>query len=171
MKNNKTVIIASIVIVITLVILTIAGSYAFYVAKFTPKGSGTISGSTAKLELTFTDDSTINVTNLIPGESATKTFSITSNGNKTIKYKISINNVQNNFEKQEDVKLELKEGDSSLNTITFPNKTTSISEVLSIEPGETKNYTIIIRYESTEDSNQINDMGHSVSGRIFIEGA
>lgn len=171
MKNNKIVIIASVIIVIALVILTVAGSYAFYTATLAPTGKNTMGATAAGLELTFTDKSaTINVDNLIPGETVTKTFSVQNTGTVAVKFKVVINNVSNTFTHKSDVTIALKEGTQTLKTITFPDKTAPLSDAISIEPKTTKNYTVTITYTNTNNSNQIDDMGKKVSGKIFIEG-
>ena len=44
----------------------------------------------------------------------------------------------------------------------------ALSDEITLNVGETKNYTIEIEYKNTEDD-QSTDMGKTISGKLFIE--
>ena len=179
MKNNKTVLIASVVIVIALIILTITGSYAFYTSVLSPSGNNTGGASAADLRLKFTDttaDEYIEIANLIPGDKVIKTFTVENIGTATIKFKIVVNDIVNDavtgFKHIEDFTIDVYEGNHLINTTTFPTTTSPISgnDALIIEPesGEVE-YKVVITYKNTDNPNQMDDMEKTLSAKIFIE--
>lgn len=172
MKNNKIIIIASVILVLALISLTIAGSYAFYTVNLKQNGDSGISASTANLKLEFTDGDVISPTYFIPGSSYTKKFTVQNTGNKAVSFKIVIKEVVNNFVNKNDLKIEIKEnGNTIKNNITFPSSTTALSDKITINPNSSaKNYEVIITYKNT-DNPQEGDMGKNISGVIFIEAA
>jgi len=168
--NNKKAIILSVIGVFVFVASIVATSYAYFagtVSKTNTDQNSTKATST-NIKATFTDGAQLTATNMIPGDSFNKTFSLKNTGNKSIKYKIVINNVSNPFKTPSDITLTLKEGTETKNTTTFPTATTAISGELTIDPGITKSYTLTITYKNTT-SDQSADMGKTISGKIFIE--
>lgn len=169
-SNKKTIIISVIAIAIFIATISYA-SYAFYTTTITETGSnGGISGSTAKLSTTFEDEGILEIKNMIPGDSFTRTFSIENNG-ANFSYKIAVDNLVNEFISYQDITYTLKEDDEILeeNKI-FPNiaEENELSETRTIKNGEKKTYTITITYNDTEDD-QTPDMGNTISGKLFIK--
>ncbi len=171
MSSNKKTMIISVVAIAIFIIGIAAASYAFYTAKVSQNGeNGKASGTTAKLSTTYEDDGVINITNMIPGDSFTRTFSLENNG-ADISYKIVVQDLVNEFTSYEDIIFTLKENDTVLKeNAVFPNDATKneLSETRTLKSGETRTYTLTITYKNTE-TDQADDMGKTISGKLFIK--
>lgn len=168
MSNKKSTIFISIAVVVLFIIAIVAVSYAYYTTVVNKTGSGDVNTNTTTLSASFTDGAVVTKTNIIPGDSFSKNFTLENTGSKTLSYKIVIQEVQNTFISQSDITYVLKENDTTIATGIFPNQTSAISDVLTIEPDVTKTYTIDIAYLNTTED-QSPDMGKTISGKIFIE--
>lgn len=169
-KENRTTIFISIVAVAIFIVAVIATSYAYFTntTMKTNEGNASTDISTATISSTFTDGATINISNMIPGDSFTKTFTLENTGNTNISYKLVIQEVENTFTSQSDIEVVVKENGNVIKTTTFPNATSAISDVLTITPNDSKSYSITITYKNTS-VDQTPDMGKTISGKIFIE--
>lgn len=169
-KENKMTIFISIVAVALFIVGVIATSYAYFTATVTKNNAenNNTNVSAANISATFTDGATLNITNMIPGDSFTKTFTLKNTGNKAIKYKVVIQEVENTFNSKSDIELVLKENGTTIKSTTFPSTTGAISDELTINPNVSKSYTITITYKNTS-ADQSPDMEKKVSGKIFIE--
>ena len=94
MKRKYYLLIGAIVVAIALVIGT---SYAYFMATVTGGNDGneTVIKS-GNLSLTLTDNETLSL-NGIPGDSATKKFTVENNGTTPVTYNIKMVEVVNNF--------------------------------------------------------------------------
>jgi hypothetical protein len=169
-ENSKKSIIFSVFGVALFIVCIVAVSYAYFTAKISVqnKENNSVEVTTTNISVKFTDGEALNVTNVLPGESYSKTFTLENTGDIAINYKIAIKEVENTFVNTDDLEVVVKEGEKVINTTTFPKSSSSISDALTIEPGETKSYTVTITYKDT-DKNQIEDSGKSIGGKIFIE--
>lgn len=169
MSNNKKTIIISLVAVLAFIAAVVATSYAYFTKSIQTEGTdpGT-SVSTDQISAEFTDGAKLEVTNMLPGDTFEKTFTLENTGNRDIKYKVVIQEVENSFVNKSDVMLTLKENGTTIKTTTFPSATNAISDELTIAAGITKSYTLTITYNNTS-SDQTGDMGKTLSGKIFIE--
>jgi hypothetical protein len=169
-ENNKKNIIFSIVGVALFIACIIAVSYAYYTAKISVlnNDNNTVKATTTNISATFTDGDALNVTNILPGESYSKTFTLENTGDVAINYKIAIKEVENTFVNTDDLEVVIEEDGKEIKKTTFPIESGSISDALTIASKEKKSYTITITYKDT-DINQIEDSGKSISGKIFIE--
>ncbi len=171
-KNNKNVIIQSVILVASFILIAVSTSYAFFTANFETTGDSGVSATAADLKVKFTDGALINATNMIPGDVATKSFTVQNTGSQAIKFKIVVKNVVNGFKRPQDLKVEIKEGDSVIKTgESFPTAAGPISDLITIAVGETKSYEITITYVNDPDNNQNEDMEKNVSAQVFIEAA
>ena len=172
-KENKTTIFISIVVVILFIIGVFATSYAYYTATIEKdnKNSNITDIETGSIGATFTDGEDISFDNMIPGDQFTKTFSLKNTGTVNINYKVVVRDVENTFKRPEDIEVIVKEAENIINTTIFPSTTNAISgtNAITIRPGETKSYTIIISYKNQPDIDQSSDMESKISGKIFIE--
>ena len=99
-KQEKIPNIIAIIGAIVLLVLAVVGlSYAFFSA-FIKNGETdpSIEGTGANLSLVYTDGkSVITSSNIMPGWSATKTFTVTNNGEADTYYKLNISSITNEF--------------------------------------------------------------------------
>lgn len=168
--TNKKVIIGSIIGIVLFIMAIGAVSYAYYTTNITEKGNNnSLNGTTANLSAKFDEGETINITNIIPGDYFSKTFSLENLGN-TISYKIVVNELVNEFNSFEDITYVLKENDVVIKEGVFPNlgDNSEISDTITIKNGEKKTYTITITYQNTTED-QTEDMGKTISGKLFIK--
>ncbi len=174
MKDNKKSIALSIIVVALFVVCVIATSYAFYSSTTKTEGKGTSANTTTqKISATFTDGSELNIDNMVPGDTFTKTVTLQNTGSTTIKYKISIKDVENNFTNQDDIKISVKKGSSdvtqgSATEMNFPATAASLTDELTLAVSATDTFTITIEYKNTS-SDQSVDIGHKVGGTLYIE--
>ena len=176
-KENKSFIIALVVAIIILIAIVAIGTYSFYTANV--NGNGNLNGNstinTVNLEASL-NDGVLTGSNLIPGESVTKTFTVKNTGTGDITFKLVWKSVTNTFINQNDLKITLQENStmkiSESDNKKFPSTTTTetlIKDNLVIKAGETKNYTLTIKYKETSND-QNADMGRTFSGIIGITG-
>ena len=169
-KNNKNIIIQSVILVAFFI--AVSTSYAFYTANFETTGDSGVSATAADLKVKFTGGDLINATDMIPGDIATKSFTVENIGSQDIKFKIVVKNVENNFERPQDLKVEIKEDGSSIKKDgTFPTEAGALSNVITINAGDIKNYEILIEYYNDPSNLQNEDMEKTVSAQVFIEAA
>lgn len=175
--SKKTTIFISIVGVALFVAAISAVSYAYYTSNIETSGEATTTTTAAKISADFNGGSALTVTNLIPGDTFTKTFSLTNTGTETIYYRISMKNVENDFTRQQDITYILTENGNPLKKAEngdpikqqFLSAAGPLSDKLSIDEGETKTYSLTITYENEENIDQKDDMLKTISGDIYIE--
>lgn len=170
-KENKMTLIVSIVVVALFIIGVVATSYAYFTTNIAKENAedNKIDVTTATIGAKFIDGETINIANMIPGDQFDKTFTLENTGSEAIKYKIIIRDVENTFQRKEDIEVVVKEDGNIIKTTVFPSTTGSISDELIINPNTTKSYTITITYINQLDIDQSFDMESKISGTIFIE--
>ena len=170
-KKNITMI-ASIVGVFVFVAVIASTSYAYFVANVETKNTdnNTTTVQTGDVKAEFVDNEDLTVTNLIPGETFSKTFMVKNTGTTTIKYKIKLNNVENTFERTGDLTYVIKENGTIVKDgEALPTTSAPISDVLTIQKGVTNTYTLEVTYNNSTTEDQSVDMGKTISGKIFIE--
>ncbi len=170
MSKKKTTIMISI-IGVALFVAAIAGtSYAFFAANVETKGENNKTNvTTGDIKAVFSDGEQLDVENIIPGDTISKTFSLENTGTIAIKYKIVINNVENTFSRKEDITYVLKENGENIKTGIFPSAKADLSDTITIPKGVTNTYTLEITYLNSPTENQAEDMAKTISGKIFIE--
>lgn len=170
LKENKMTIFISITAVVIFIVVIVATSFAYYSGTIRKENEGnkTSSITTANISATFTDGAEVNMQNMLPGDSFTKTFTLKNTGDTNIRYKIAVQEVENTFNSKSDIVVVVKEGTTTIKTTTFPSTTGAISDELTISPNVSKSYSVTITYKNTSTS-QNDDMGKTISGKIFIE--
>ncbi len=166
-KRNKILVSISIIV---LFIISLLVSYAFFSARiYGNESTSTIVGTAAYLELTFSDgNKQINASNIVPGWSDSKTFSVENTGEETAYYIIKITDITNPFV-YGGINYKIDKGNTSVVAKeTLPLDTIPVTSVIEIPVNTTHEYTITTYYDSIEESQKA-DLGKSFSYTVTIE--
>lgn len=139
-------------------------AYGFFTLQVTGEGKD-VNVTVGELSINFTDGDEINAAAIDTGWTQSKTFSVENTGDKTVTYTVNWAEYNNTFTRTEDFVYSIT-GDG-----TVPETAISNSNLLtnvSIDPGETHNYTITFTYKHLDDVDQSADMGKSFSGRLGV---
>ena len=163
---NKKYQIALLVIAIMLIISGV--SYAYFAVTATGTSNNNIVTS-GTMKINFNDGPEVSLENAIPGDTLSKTFSVTNTGNVTSNYNIDLSDVSNTFANQSDLVYTLT-SDSGVNITSdtqLPGEDDSLSTNIAIGVGETHNYTLTIKFlnkNQAQDTNQ----GKQYSAKVNI---
>ena len=185
MKNSKTIRIILGVMLTTFIFLSIVGySYAYFSLEIDGKGKDVIM-STADLRLIYKDDTELKLVDAMPGDSVSKVITVNNVGTRSATYNLYWGNLINTIQNFElHVTLECKSyinyGESNQtesgtcdkiyravpisNTVTTGN----IKKNISIEPGITQEYTVTIKFDNKNYS-QDDNINKTFTGKIGIE--
>ena len=170
-QDKKPNIIAIIGAIVLLVLAVVGISYAFFSA-FIKNGETdpSIEGTGANLSLVYTDGkSVITSSNIMPGWSATKTFTVTNNGEADTYYKLNISNITNEFvDGGLTFSIASTDGGTNIDETPVGTEDRTISQSILIAEGKTHTYTITAKYVN-QDTDQTPDLGKSFSYTIGIE--
>ena len=170
-QDKKPNIIAIIGAIVLLVLAVVGLSYAFFSA-FIKNGETdpSIEGTGANLSLVYTDGkSVITSSNIMPGWSATKTFTVTNNGEADTYYKLNISNITNEFvDGGLTFSIASADGGTSVAEQAGGTTTRTISPSITIAEGATHTYTVTAKYINL-NTDQTPDLGKSFSYTIGIE--
>ena len=171
--NRKQKITLSITGIILVTLILVGLTYGYYLT--TIKGNTntkSITTSLANLELKYDDgNGTITSSNLEPGDSVTKTFSVENTGNKkVVNYTVYLENVINEFIDKNDLKITLKctsnNGTCNGNTLTYPSSD-GIIAVNDIEEKEIQTFELKVDFIETNDL-QNDNMNKKFEGNVKI---
>ena len=165
----------TILVVASLLVVVLSVTLAYFTAQIIGKGKD-VSVSSADLKIVFTDtDGSISGTNIEPGWSDTKTFTIENKSNETYKYNIVIQDLVNTFVTKGYLQYKITSTNNGYNMTEFkdiPKSETATDTILaysvSIPVGVTQSYTIEFKYANDESVDQSDDMGRKLSGTLFI---
>ncbi len=172
MSNTKRI--ASIIIIIFLLALLIGLSYAYFSSLISGNTStNNVSVTSGNLILNYTDSSTINEINLLPGWTTTKTIKIKNTGTSSITYRLFWQSLTNKFVDKNDLVYSITCSSSSgscagLSQTILPSNTGTIINNQTIASGVTHTYTITFKFLET-NNNQNDNVGASFSGVIYAE--
>ena len=170
-KDKKPNVIAIIGAVVLLILAVVGLSYAYFSA-FVNGGEDdtTIEGTGAKLSLVYTDGkSVITSSNIMPGWSATKTFTVKNNGEGTAYYKLKVFDITNKFvEGGLTFSIASEDGGTNVDETSVGTEDRTISPSVSIGVGVTHTYTVTAKYVNLE-KDQTPDLGKSFFYTIGIE--
>ena len=170
-KDKKPNVIAIIGAVVLLILAVVGLSYAYFSA-FVNGGEDdtTIEGTGAKLSLVYTDGkSVITSSNIMPGWSATKTFTVKNNGEGTAYYKLKVFDITNEFVEGGLIfSIASEDGGTNVDETSVGTEDRTISPSVSIGVGVTHTYTVTAKYVNLE-MDQTPDLGKSFSYTIGIE--
>ena len=170
MKENKKKIILAISILIITILISINYAYSFYRGKIKEENKTETILKSKKIALLFDDTKEVKVLDMLPGKSVDKTFTVTSDADKTLKYNIKFKNIVKTYEN--DMVYTLKcNGETLVKETPLPitNKEEYILENIEINPKEKKEYTLTITYKNLEDKLQEINSSNTFSGTVEID--
>ncbi len=162
---------------IGVVLISLIGiSLAYFATQIVGKEKD-ISVNTKDLRIIFNNGDAITGENVVAEDnwSMTKTFSVENKSNSTYKYNIVIEDLVNTFKTTGYLQYKITSTDGGYSMTSFedvPKRTSASDTVLaysvSIDEGTTQNYTITIQYPNDANIDQSNDMGATLSGKLYI---
>ena len=168
MKNKKIVL---TVLGILIVLLSVIGvTYAFFSAKIKENNKTETVIKTNELNIVFTGTQEINCSNIIPGDSCIKKFTVENISNVPVEYNIYMVGITNEF--NEDLVYTLEDETGSVvgeTPLPVTNKDKSYLKTgINIEAKTKKTYTMKILYKYLETS-QDEYQGKSFKGTLGID--
>ena len=166
----------TILVVASLLVVVLSVTLAYFTAQIIGKGKN-VTINSADLKIIFTDsDGSISGTNIEPGKwNVTKTFTIENKSNETYKYNIVIQDLINTFVTNGYLQYKITSTNGGYNMTEFkdvPKSDTAKDKILaysvSIPVGVTQSYTVEFKYANDESVDQSEDMGKTLSGKLFI---
>ena len=166
----------TILVVASLLVVVLSVTLAYFTAQIIGKGK-IVTINSADLKIIFTDsDGSISGTNIEPGKwNVTKTFTIENKSNETYKYNIVIQNLVNTFVTEGYLQYKITSTNGGYNMTEFKDvpkssehKDTILAYSVSIPVGVTQSYTVEFIYKNDESIDQSEDMGKTLSGKLFI---
>ena len=165
----------TILVVASLLVVVLSVTLAYFTAQIIGKGKD-VSVSSADLKIIFTDsDGAISGSNIEPGWSDTKTFTIENNSKSEYKYNIVIQDLLNTFVTNGYLQYKITSTNDGYNMTEFkdvPKSSVATDTILAysvvIPNGVTQIYTIEFKYANDESVDQSEDMGKKLSGTLFI---
>ena len=162
-------------VIVSLLVVVLSVSLAWFTTQIIGKGKN-LNVSSANLQIVFTDsDGSISGSNIEPGWSATKTFTVQNNSKSEYKYNIVIKDLLNTFVTNGYLKYKITSTNDGYNMTEFKDipkssapKDTILAYSVVIPNGVTQSYTIEFKYANDESVDQSEDMGKKLSGTLFI---
>ena len=162
-------------VIVSLLVVVLSVSLAYFTTQIIGKEKD-VSVTSTNLQIVFTDsDGAISGSNIEPGWSATKTFTVENNSKSEYKYNIVIKDLLNTFVTNGYLKYKIISTNNGYNMTEFkdvPKSSTATDTVLayniSIPTNVSQEYTITFQYLNDEDVDQSDDMGMKLSGTLFI---
>ena len=162
-------------VIVSLLVVVLSVSLAWFTAQIIGKGKD-VSVTSANLQIVFTDsDGALTETDIEPGWSATKTFTIKNDTKTEYKYNIVIKDLLNTFVTNGYLQYKITSTNDGYNMTEFkdiPKSSIATDTILaysvSIPVGVTQSYTIEFKYANDESVDQSDDMGKKLSGTLFI---
>ena len=154
---KKKVIIPVIASIITVLVLG-GVSYAYYSAKIKENNKTETVIKTNELTIKYTGTQEINVDNIVPGDSMTKTFTVENTSNVSVTYNIYLENITNEF--NEDLVYTLKEENNEIIKEevlpTSSDKKSYLITDVEIKSQEVKQYEMTVEFKySDKDQNKL----------------
>ena len=162
-------------VIVSLLVVVLSVSLAWFTTQIIGKGK-TVDVSSANLQIVFTDsDGAISGSNIEPGWSDTKTFTVENNSKSEYKYNIVIKDLLNTFVTEGYLQYKITSTNNGYNMTEFkdiPKSIVATDTILAysvvIPKGVTQSYTIEFKYANDESVDQSDDMGKKLSGTLFI---
>ena len=162
-------------VIVSLLVVVLSVSLAYFTAQIIGKGKD-VSVTSANLQIVFTDsDGALTETDIEPGWSATKTFTIKNDTKTEYKYNIVIKDLLNTFVTNGYLQYKITSTNDGYNMTEFkdiPKSSIATDTILAysvvIPNGVTQSYTIEFKYTNDESVDQSDDMGKKLSGTLFI---
>ena len=165
----------TILVVASLLVVVLSVTLAYFTAQIIGKGKD-VSVTSANLQIIFTDtDGSISGADIEPGWNDSKTFTVTNKNNEAYKYDIIIKDLVNTFVTEGYLQYKITSDNGGYNMEDYkdvPKSETATDTILaysaSIDLGVTQTYTIEFVYKNDENVDQSDDMGKTLSGKLFI---
>ena len=162
-------------VIVSLLVVVLSVSLAYFTAQIIGKGKD-VSVTSANLQIVFTDsDGALTETDIEPGWSATKTFTIKNDTKTEYKYNIVIKDLLNTFVTNGYLQYKITSTNNGYNMTEFkdiPKSSIATDTILAysvvIPNGVTQSYTIEFKYANDESVDQSIDMNKKLSGTLFI---
>ena len=162
-------------VIVSLLVVVLSVSLAWFTTQIIGKGKD-VSVTSANLQIVFTDsDGALTETDIEPGWSATKTFTIKNDTKTEYKYNIVIKDLLNTFVTEGYLQYKITSTNNGYNMTEFkdiPKSNIATDTILAysvvIPNGVTQSYTIEFKYSNDESVDQSDDMGKKLSGTLFI---
>ena len=162
-------------VIVSLLVVVLSVSLAYFTAQIIGKGKD-VSVTSANLKIVFTDsDGAISGSNIEPGWSDTKTFTVENNSKSEYKYNILIKDLLNTFVTNGYLQYKITSTNNGYNMTEFKDipkssapKDTILAYSVVIPNGVTQSYTIEFKYANDESVDQSVDMNKKLSGTLFI---
>ena len=162
-------------VIVSLLVVVLSVSLAWFTTQIIGKGKD-VSVTSANLQIVFTDsDGALTETDIEPGWSATKTFTIKNDTKTEYKYNIVIKDLLNTFVTNGYLQYKITSTNDGYNMTEFKDipkssapKDTILAYSVVIPNGVTQSYTIEFKYTNDESVDQSDDMGKKLSGTLFI---
>ena len=162
-------------VIVSLLVVVLSVSLAWFTTQIIGKGKD-VSVTSANLQIVFTDsDGALTETDIEPGWSATKTFTIKNDTKTEYKYNIVIKDLLNTFVTNGYLQYKITSTNDGYNMTEFKDipkssapKDTILAYGVVIPNGVTQSYTIEFKYANDESVDQSDDMGKKLSGTLFI---
>ena len=162
-------------VIVSLLVVVLSVSLAWFTTQIIGKGKD-VSVTSANLQIVFTDsDGALTETDIEPGWSATKTFTIKNDTKTEYKYNIVIKDLLNTFVTEGYLQYKITSTNGGYNMTEFKDipkssapKDTILAYSVVIPNGVTQSYTIEFKYANDESIDQSDDMGKKLSGTLFI---
>ena len=165
----------TILVVASLLVVVLSVTLAYFTVQIIGKGKD-VTINSADLKIIFTDsDGAIFGSNIEPGWSDTKTLTIENKSNETYKYNIVVQNLVNTFVTEGYLQYKITSTNGGYNMTEFKDvpkseiaTDTILAYSVSIPVGVTQSYTVEFKYANDESVDQSEDMGKTLSGKLFI---
>ena len=165
----------TILVVASLLVVVLSVSLAYFTAQIIGKGKD-VSVTSTDLKIVFTDsDGNIEGNDITPGWSNSKTFTIKNDTKTEYKYNIVIKDLLNTFVTEGYLQYKITSTNGGYNMTEFKNvpkssiaTDTILAYSVVISNGVTQSYTIEFKYANDESVDQSEDMGKTLSGKLFI---
>ena len=162
-------------VIVSLLVVVLSVSLAYFTTQIIGKGKN-LDVSSANLQIVFTDsDGAISGSNIEPGWSDTKTFTVENNSKSEYKYNIVIKDLMNTFVTKGYLQYKITSTNGGYNMTEYkdvPKSSVATDKILAysvvIPKSVTQTYTIEFRYLNDEDVDQGDDMGKVLKGTLFI---
>ena len=162
-------------VIVSMLVVVLSVSLAYFTTQIIGKGKK-VEVSSTNLQIVFTDtDGSISGSNIEPGWSDTKTFTVENNSKSEYKYNIVIKDLVNTFVTEGYLQYKITSTNGGYNMTDYkdvPKSSTAKDAILaysvSIPVGVTQTYTIEFRYLNDEEVDQGDDMGKVLKGTLFI---
>ena len=162
-------------VIVSLLVVVLSVSLAWFTTQIIGKGKN-LNVTSANLQIVFTDsDGALTETDIEPGWQKTKTFTIKNDTKTEYKYNIVIKDLLNTFVTEGYLQYKITSTNDGYNMTEFKDipkssapKDTILAYSVVIPNGVTQSYTVEFIYKNDESVDQSEDMGKTLSGKLFI---